>query len=98
MLSINSQVHQSYLSAHFDAFRLSALTAQPAMSTDFGASILRKGPEPLLGMVYLQMQRQASVLSYIDDFRFLSYLFYALTPLVFLMRRPQTSGPPAAAH
>jgi DHA2 family multidrug resistance protein len=98
MLSINSQVHQSYLSAHFDVFRLSALTAQPAMSTDFGTSILRNGPAPLLGMVYLQMQRQASVLSYIDDFRFLSYLFYALTPLVFLMRRPQANAPAPAAH
>jgi len=97
MLSINSQVHQSYLSAHLDAFRLSALVHQSAMS-NVGASILREGPEPLLGMVYLQMQRQASVLSYIDDFRFLSYLFYLLTPMVFLMRRPKAHGPAPAAH
>jgi DHA2 family multidrug resistance protein len=97
MLSINSQVHQSYLASHVDIFHLSALARQSATS-NVGASILREGAAPFLGMVYQQVQRQASVLSYIDDFRFLSYLFYVLTPMVFLMRRPKKHGPAPAAH
>jgi DHA2 family multidrug resistance protein len=96
MLSINAQVHQNYLSGHVDAFHLSALTHS---STAAGALILRGGPEPFLGMLYLQVQKQASVLSYLDDFRMLSYIFFLLTPLVFFMRRPsRTSGAAPAAH
>jgi DHA2 family multidrug resistance protein len=96
MLSINAQVHQNYLSGHVDAFHLSALTHS---STAAGALILRGGPEPFLGMIYLQVQKQASVLSYLDDFRMLSYIFFLLTPLVFFMRRPsRTSGAAPAAH
>jgi DHA2 family multidrug resistance protein len=97
MLSINSQVHQNYLASHVDAFRISALAQQSAMS-NAGASLLRSGPGPFLGMVYMEIQRQASVLSYIDDFRFLSYLFYVLTPVVFLMRRPRRGASAAPAH
>ena len=96
MLSINSQVHQNYLSSHVDAFHLSALTHSSAMA---GTSILRAGTEPFLGMIYVQVQRQASVLSYLDDFRMLSYLFFLLAPMVFLMRRPsRASGHAPAAH
>ena len=97
LLSINSQIHQSYLASHIDAFHLSALAHQTAMS-HLGAMTLREGAEPFLGMVYMKMQQQASVLSYIDDFRLLSYTFFLLTPVVFLMRRPQGRGPAAAGH
>ncbi len=98
MLSINSQVHQNYLAGHVNAFSLNALTHQSVMVSGIGTSLLRHGPEPFLGMVYLQIQRQASVLSYLDDFRLVSYLFFLLTPVVFLMRRPKTHGKVAAAH
>jgi DHA2 family multidrug resistance protein len=97
MLSTNSQVHQSYLAGHVDVFHLSALAHQTAMN-GVGASILRSGPEPFLGMVYQQMQRQALVLSYLDDFRMLSFLFFALTPLVFLIRRPRGKVAASAGH
>ncbi|MGH7843483.1 MAG: DHA2 family efflux MFS transporter permease subunit, partial [Candidatus Binataceae bacterium] len=95
MLSINSQVHQNYLSSHVDAFRLSALTHSSAM---LGAPILRGGSAHFLGMIYLEVQQQALVLAYLDDFRILSYLFFALAPLVFFMRRPRGKSAAAAAH
>ncbi len=98
MLSINSQVHQNYLAGHVNAFSMDALTHQTVMTLGIGKSLLRHGSAPFLGMVYLQVQRQASVLSYLDDFRLVSYLFFLLTPVVFLMRRPQTHGKVAAAH
>lgn len=98
MLSINSQVHQNYLAGHVNAFSLDALTHQAVMTSGVGASLLRHGPGPFLGMVYQQVQRQASVLSYIDDFRLVSYMFYLLSPMVFLMRRPQSRGAAVAAH
>ncbi len=97
MLSINSQIHQTYLAGHVDAFHLSALAHQTAMANG-GASMLRHGTAPFLGMVYGEMQRQASVLSFLDDFRMLSFIFFIIAPAVFLIRRPRGQAAPAAAH
>jgi DHA2 family multidrug resistance protein len=94
MLSINSQVHQTYLSSHIDAFRLSALNHSSVMM----GSPIEGGSQPMLGMIYMQVQKQASVLAYIDDFRVLSYLFFALAPVIFFMRRPTGKSAAAAAH
>jgi DHA2 family multidrug resistance protein len=44
------------------------------------------------------VQRQAAILSYLDVFRDLAVVFVVMTPLVLLMRKPQQSGPPPAAH
>jgi DHA2 family multidrug resistance protein len=97
MLSINSQVHQSYLAGHVDAFRFSALSHQAVMANG-GVPTLHHGTDPLLGMVYGEMQRQASVLSFLDDFRMLSYIFLIIAPAVFLIRRPRRQAASVAAH
>ncbi len=38
-------------------------------------------------MVYGMVQRQAMLLSYLDDFRFLAITFLAVIPLMFLMKK-----------
>jgi len=43
------------------------------------------------------VQRQASLLAFIDLFRWLGLVFIVLIPLVFLMRKPQGGAPVAAA-
>jgi hypothetical protein len=43
------------------------------------------------------LQRQASVLAYIDCFYILAIVFGCLVPLVFLMKK-QKPGGPGAAH
>ncbi|MFI5179082.1 MAG: DHA2 family efflux MFS transporter permease subunit [Vicinamibacterales bacterium] len=43
------------------------------------------------------VERQASLLAFIDLFRWLGIIFIVLIPLVFLMRRPQGRTPAAAA-
>ena len=97
MLSINSQVHQNYLAGHVDPFRMSAL-AHMKGTAGLGASILQQGPTPFVGMIYGEVQRQASVLSFLDDFRMLSWIFFLIAPAVFLVRRPKGRAAPAAAH
>ena len=52
---------------------------------------------PLLGMVYQEIQRQASVMAFVDDFRLIAYIFFFLTPLAFVMRRQKTSRRRTAA-
>jgi hypothetical protein len=42
------------------------------------------------------VQRQASMLSFLDTFRLLAFVFLAMLPLLLLMRRPshRGGGPP----
>jgi DHA2 family multidrug resistance protein len=39
-------------------------------------------------MIYRTMQQQAALLSYVDVFHIMGYLFLIVIPLVFLMKRP----------
>jgi hypothetical protein len=38
------------------------------------------------------------VMAFVDDFRLIAYIFFALTPLAFVMRRPASLTAPAAGH
>ena len=58
---------------------------------------------PALGVVYGQILRQASAMSFIDLFHLLGVLFLCMTPLVWMMQRPRQHARPgrpavAAAH
>jgi MFS transporter, DHA2 family, multidrug resistance protein len=48
----------------------------------------------LFGMV----QRQASIVSFVDLFQILGFVFFAMVPLVLLMKRPRSGAGPMAAH
>jgi len=47
--------------------------------------------------MYKGVQHQALLLALLDNFRIVAYLFFALSPFVFLMKRPQIVAP-AAGH
>jgi hypothetical protein len=49
-------------------------------------------------MVYQEVQKQAQVMAFVDDFRLIAYIFFFLTPLAFVMRKQKSTGGPAAAH
>jgi len=51
-----------------------------------------------LALVYGEVQRQALLMSFVDDFRLIAWIFFILIPVVFLMRRPQIPGGSVAAH
>ncbi len=96
MLSSGAQVHQSYLAGHVDPFQFSTLMRSlPALST-VGGDLTRHGSAPMLGMVYMELQRQATVLAFIDDFRIIAYIFFILTPVALLMAKPART--PVAGH
>ena len=98
MLSSHAQMHQTYLSQQVDTFRFGVWSHSfPAASGIIGG-FTRHGSAPFLGMVYQQVQQQSAVMAFDDDFRVIAYLFLFLSPLVFMMRRPRTSGPAVSAH
>jgi MFS transporter, DHA2 family, multidrug resistance protein len=98
MLSSGAQIHQSYLAAHVDPFQLDLmLHASPAAASVIG-NITRHGAAPMLGMVYLQLQRQAAVMAFVDDFRIIAYIFFILTPVALFMHKPGVRSPAAGSH
>jgi DHA2 family multidrug resistance protein len=48
--------------------------------------------------VYGMVERQATILAFLDVFRVLGVIFFLLAPLVLIMRRPGKSAGPAATH
>jgi MFS transporter, DHA2 family, multidrug resistance protein len=50
------------------------------------------------GMIYAMIQRQAAMLSFLDDFKMLGVVFFAIIPIFFLMKRPKMSGGSVPVH
>lgn len=91
-LSRGAQIHQYYLTAHihpynpelWQRFALVGSGTLPGLDVD-GAQ-----GEAFLVLLYGEIQRQARLMSFVDDFRLIAWIFFLLIPVVFLMRRPQT--------
>jgi DHA2 family multidrug resistance protein len=95
LLSRRAQFHQSRLVEHLTPFSLPFQEWQQRMS-----DILPQlgphwqwwqGREVLAGL-YGEVQRQAQMLAFCDDYWFFTLLFIALLPLVLLMRRLPRAG------
>jgi MFS transporter, DHA2 family, multidrug resistance protein len=90
LLERRAQFHQHHLVEHLTPYSLPFTEWQQRMSQIFPE--LRphwqwwEGREALAGL-YLEVQRQAQMLAFCDDYRFFTLLFLALLPLVLLMRR-----------
>jgi MFS transporter, DHA2 family, multidrug resistance protein len=101
LLSRRAQFHQSRLVEQITPFSLPLGEWQqrlgevmPGLGPDWN---LWESPQTLAGL-YGQVQRQAQMLSFCDDYWFFTLLFLALLPLVLLMRRGPTSTSEAARH
>jgi MFS transporter, DHA2 family, multidrug resistance protein len=93
-LSRGAQVHQHYLTAHIhpynpELWQRLALARSGALPGLAGNGMLEGS---FLAHIYREVQQQALLMSFVDDFRLLAYIFIVLSPVVFLMRRPQGAG------
>ncbi len=50
------------------------------------------------GAMYGMVQQQASLLSYLNEFKFFGVVFLIMLPLIFLMKRPARTDRPTAMH
>ncbi|HEY1576688.1 MAG TPA: DHA2 family efflux MFS transporter permease subunit [Terracidiphilus sp.] len=91
MLVRGSQIHQNYLAAHLTpenpGVRDTLLGFQNHLR-EAGASTYNAGAAAM-GALYRDIQQQATVLSYADSFRFMTFLMLICVPLVLLFRRPR---------
>jgi MFS transporter, DHA2 family, multidrug resistance protein len=95
MLTSGAQVHQSYLAAHVDPFQLNMLLHASPAASGVIANFTRHGNGLMLGMVYQEVEQQAAVMAFVDDFRIIAYIFFILTPLALFMGKPAARSAPA---
>ncbi len=50
------------------------------------------------GFVYGTIERQAAMLSFLDDFKMLGIVFFAVIPVLLLLRKPKVRGGAVAVH
>jgi DHA2 family multidrug resistance protein len=94
-----SQFHQSVLVAHVTPYNLPAeqmLTQSRAMFLNRGSDWGTAGRQSL-GLLYSVVQQQAALLSFVEAFRIMGFLFLAIIPLVLLMRRAKRNAAPREA-
>ncbi|MGA8437258.1 MAG: DHA2 family efflux MFS transporter permease subunit [Candidatus Sulfotelmatobacter sp.] len=94
MLDRRTQVHLHDLSRHLSAsnpaFQSMLQGSTQAMRTH-GASAAF-ATQRAYAMIEGTVQRQATMLAYLDDFRFLGWTILAMVPLVFLMKKSKPGG------
>jgi DHA2 family multidrug resistance protein len=100
MLARDSQSTTALLGAHVTPFNPAAQTMLAQMKQAFiaaGADAVtatNRAYAALFGVV----QRQATMMSFVTIFQLLGVMFFALVPLVLLMKRPKAGGQVEAAH
>ena len=94
------QAHLNYLGQHVNEANARTQQTVAGLSQLFvskgidNVTAEHRAHAALWGMV----QRQAAMLSYNDVFRFLGWMFLALLPLLFLMKKPKGGKGPPMAH
>jgi DHA2 family multidrug resistance protein len=101
VLARAAQQHQNYLVAHLSpmnpAFQAATQGATAAMMQQGSAAPV--AAQQAVGLVYGAMERQAAMLSFVDNFQMLGLFFLLLIPLMFLTKKaPPHAIDPVAAH
>lgn len=92
LLSRNLQVSHADLASQVTPFTIPMV--DPATARQLGAA-----GDTALSVLDLEINRQALMIAYVDDFRLMLVICLALMPLIFLLKRPAVmAGPPPAAH
>jgi len=98
LLARRSQYHQATLVGHVDAWDPETTARLARWSEHFmaqGADVFTAKARAT-AMVYRETVTQAQVLAYVDEFRLLSTIFFAMLLLIPFMRRVHTAPPPPA--
>ena len=91
-LERTAQTHQAYIGAHMTASNPLAMRAAQGFAAAHGtiasSGSASNNAHAGLAMLYGQVQRQAALLAYMDQYRMFAYLLVFLLPLVLLLKRP----------
>jgi DHA2 family multidrug resistance protein len=96
-LARRAQIHQAMLVSNVTIYNPALQRDLSGLGTALGQHVPATSPLGLQ-MVQGELLRQASVMSFLDLFFILGALFIAVTPVVWLMRRPKHLRSAPAAH
>jgi DHA2 family multidrug resistance protein len=100
MLDRRTQFHQSQLMEHVNAYsaayrqKFSALAAAFSSSGASGSGAAAQAH----GMIYNMVQRNAVMLAFLDNFKMLGVVFFAVIPVLLLMKKPKALKGAVPAH
>src|SRR5262245_38375370 len=100
LLARKEQMYLNILGAHVTPYSQSATRALEAARQGFLASgaDASTASQRAYAALFGAVQRQATMVSFVDLFRLLGLIFLLLVPLVFLMKKPKGKGPGGPAH
>ena len=99
MLARGAQIHQATMVPHLTPYdpafqqRLSEMVARMSTQTDMVTA-----SQQAYGTIYQILVRQATLLAYIDNFRFLAFLCFVCVPAALLFKKVRARGAPTAMH
>src|SRR6266478_3043180 len=100
MLDRRAQFHQSRLMEHVNGFSAAyhnSLNGMQAKLIAAGSTAVHASAQAH-GMIYNTVQRQAVMLAFIDNFKMLGVVFFAVIPILALMRKPRVPAGGAPIH
>jgi DHA2 family multidrug resistance protein len=100
MLDRRAQFHQARLTEHANAFSAAYHNMLNGLQTKLvaaGATTAHASAQAH-GMVYNTIQRQAVMLAFLDNFKMLGVVFFAVIPVLVLMRRPKAPAGGVPVH
>ncbi|MBI2383293.1 MAG: DHA2 family efflux MFS transporter permease subunit [Gammaproteobacteria bacterium] len=92
LLARGAQEHQAHMVDRFSPLDPNFGAAQQALAQQLG------DPAAAQGLLYGLLQKQASLLSFMDDFRLLGVAGLAMIPLVLLFRKGRPGAVPEPVH
>ena len=99
LLARKAQLHQSEMSTHLVPSDLNFGVRTQSLQRLLGGSFDQPDTAHLaLGRIYNELQRQATLLAYVENFRLLALACFFCVAGVFLLRRVRAKGPPGGAH
>ena len=86
-LQRTAQAHQTYLASNLTASNALVQQAAHTVAGPQGFDLANRGYASMT-LLYGQLQRQATLLAYMDQYRMFAYVLLAMAPLVFFLKKP----------
>jgi DHA2 family multidrug resistance protein len=100
LLVRGTQMHQAMLVGHVSAYDPGTVQTLNQMSQVATSADPTAGPAMAMHLIYNTVIQQATILSYVDQFRRFGLLVLLIVPLVLLLRKPalDKNAPAEAVH
>jgi DHA2 family multidrug resistance protein len=100
MLDRRTQFHQARLMDHVNGFSVAYQNLLHGTQTKLVAagSTIAHANAQAQSIIYGTIQRQAVMLAFLDNFKMLGIVFFAIIPILLVMKKPRVRGGSVPVH